>query len=396
MKTITVSFLFFAFMNCILLSQPPYHHSMISPQNMNQQFKFKVTSNSQVSTEKTTTIGTFHLGIQEIKAVSVIGKNVARLERESYPILKDTATKTGVFILPEIYYAKEKGTDNQIMYRILYVDSAPLRFDFGAQLFIGGIRFLAVETNYSVGAQPVQKFLSTPEEILVSFGSESIPLSINSINWPPRDVIIKSPNPIDSIEVKILTISNPLGYPKTLLVEPAISLSSIRTVFQGLGIQTIPISVALKGITSYRPIPVTVQTSLGKIDLAYLTLSDNKPQVINLRSESLGNVKIEVVNTNFRSNSISVKEKFPWIFLICALIGGLIGSIGNKLNNKEKITLSSIILGCIFGLVAAVAYWGLGIKLLNISLEAGILNEAMVFGVGLLAGYFGIKLSMIS
>ena len=46
---------------------------------------------------------------------------------------------------------------------------------------------------------------------------------------------------------------------------------------------------------------------------------------------------------------------------------------------------------CIIGLIAAVAYWGLGIKLLHFAFEDRGYNEAMVLGMGLLAGYFGIK-----
>ena len=37
-----------------------------------------------------------------------------------------------------------------------------------------------------------------------------------------------------------------------------------------------------------------------------------------------------------------------------------------------------------------VAYWGLGIVLIGFSVETRGLNEAMVFGLGLLAGYFGL------
>jgi hypothetical protein len=37
-----------------------------------------------------------------------------------------------------------------------------------------------------------------------------------------------------------------------------------------------------------------------------------------------------------------------------------------------------------------VAYWGLGIVLIGFSIETRGINEAMVFGVGLIAGYFGL------
>jgi hypothetical protein len=393
MKPIIIFIFLMATTACVLFSQTAVNKSMVDSLLMQQNVNFRVTNNTQVPSKRITTPGTFRLRQGERNAVVVTGNSVTKLDRKVIPILKDTATESGVFMLPELYFAKEEGTNKQILYRILYVDSAPLRFDFGEQLYIGGVRFLPVEINYSAESPPIQKTLSVPEEIIVSFGLESIPLEIKQINWPPQDVEIKLKDPLDSLEIKILTITNPQGYQKFLLVEPSIFLSSGRSVIQGFGLQTIPISVALKGITSYKRVPVNIQTSLGVIDSTSFSLSDNKPMEVNLRSESLGNIDLKVFNTTYASNAISIKAIFPWVFLICALIGGLIGGIGNKLNNKEKITVWTIILGCIFGLIAAVAYWGLGVNLLGISIENGILNEAMVLGVGLIAGYFGIKLS---
>jgi hypothetical protein len=393
MKTIFVFILLMTTIPSVLFSQTAVKRSIDDSLLMRQNINFRVTNNNQVLSRRITTPETFQLRQSEKNAVAVTGKSVTKLDRNSVPILKDTATRSGVYMLPELYFAKEEGTNNQILYRILYVDSAPLRFDFGEQLYKGGIRFLPVETNYSAESPPFQKILSVPEEIIVSFGLEAIPLEIKHINWPPQDVEIKSKDPLDSLEIKILTITNPQGYQKFLPVEPTIFLSSARSIIQGFGLQTIPVAVALKGITSCKPVPVNIQASLGVIDPTNFSLSDNKPKEVNLRSESLGNIDLKVFNTTYHSNSISIKAIFPWVFLICALSGGIIGGIGNKLKNKEKITLWTIILGCIFGLIASVAYWGLGVNLLGISIQSGILNEAMVLGVGLVAGYFGLKLS---
>jgi hypothetical protein len=203
-------------------------------------------------------------------------------------------------------------------------------------------------------------------------------------------VVITSAVARDSMEVKVLTVSNPLGYPKNLRVEPAIILTSTRTFIQGLGIQTLPVHVALKGVSSCQPVPVTIETSLGTVNLANLTLSSDQPHEIILRSENLGVINLKVINPNYRSNSITVQAMFPWIFLLLAILGGLIGSLGKNLVGRMKITLRRLALGSIVGLIAAVAYWGLGIVLIGFSVETRGLNEAMVFGLGLLAGYFGL------
>lgn len=426
------------------LAQPTTRlRRVTAPQLVKEPARFKVTRQGEDTTVRTTTIRTFRLNPGENKAVALTGTSISKLSRSvlsTLPILSgtdsgllsetemavlsetesaiisademllssemetsapeepetlllsDSVKQAELFMLPELYYARVEGSeDQQISYRILIIDSAPLRYDFERALFEGAIRFLPVEVGSPGNTRPIEKPLLVPENILVSLGLESIPLTITRVNWPPQDVTVSSPNPRDSVEVKILTASNPHGYSKNLNVEPAIILSSNRKVISGLGIQTLPVHVTLKGVSSYRPVPLTVESSLGSIESASLTLSDDKPQAVILRSEGLGRIDLRVVNPNFRSNSISFEAVFPWFFLILAILGGLIGGVGNSLMRKEKVTLRSIVLGSIIGLIVAVAYWGLGIKLIDFSFEASGLNEVMVLGLGLIAGFYGLK-----
>jgi hypothetical protein len=333
---------------------------------------------------------TFRLKPEENKAVAKTGLAITKLDPADLPMLKDTASQSRIYMIPELYYAKVAGTDEQISYRILFIDSAPFRYNFDKALFEGGIRFIPVEMREGGNAQPVAKQLTVPEDIIVSCGSISIPLKISSVNWPPLDVAVASPDPIDSVEVRILTVSKPLGYPQNLRVEPAIVISSARTTIQGFGIQTLPVHVALKGVSSYKPVPVTIETSLGTIDSSSLTLTNDQPREVILRSESLGKIGLKVINPNYRSNTLDIRAVFPWLFLLLAILGGLIGGLGKNLFDKTKVTIRPLALGSIFGLIAAVAYWGLGIVLIGFSIETRGINEAMVFGVGLIAGYFGL------
>ena len=271
MKTPTLSIMLFLILHNFLFSQPG-DSPLLRKAQIQRNIQFRVNSTTGNPTVRNDVISNFQLRPEDNKAVAVLNDSVIKLKRADIPILKDTATNTGISMLPELYYAKEAVSNNQVTYRILYVDSAPLRYDFGRKLFEGGIRFLAVESDYSSGTSPVQKILSVPEEIRVSFGSGSIPLNIKSINWPPEDVTITSSNALDSMQVKILTISNPQGYPKYIPVEPAIILSSKRVFIQGFGLQTMPVAVALKGVSSFKPVAVTVQSSLGTIKNPNLVL----------------------------------------------------------------------------------------------------------------------------
>jgi hypothetical protein len=164
----------------------------------------------------------------------------------------------------------------------------------------------------------------------------------------------------------------------------------VRTTMQGLGIQTLPMHVALKGVSSGRQVPVTIESSLGSVEPAAVILTGDKPAEISLRSESLGKIDVIAVCQNYRSNSLTVNATFPWLFLLLALGGGLVGGIGKDMFTKVKISGRTLIMSSIIGLIAAVAYWGLGIVLIGFSIQTSGLNEAMVFGFGLLAGYFGL------
>jgi hypothetical protein len=388
-----IPIIFFLFSAMIVIAQQPVErHRLISPQLMQQKVAFKVSNDpAQVKDtfNRVEQVSSFRLKPGEEKAVAQTGTIISRVDKSVLQGLIDTAGSEKVFMLPELYYAKESVTGLQVSYRILFIDAAPLKYDFARKLFEGSIRFIPMEVSEGGNYQPEQKHLTNPEQIIVSYGVVSKPLEIESINWPPVDINIQSDDALDSMEVKILTVSNPLGYPKKLGVEPAIVLSSVRNRVQGMGIQTIPIHISLKGVSGNRSIPLGIETSLGSLDSARIIVVGDHPAIVNLRSESIGNIEVKAVNQNYRSNVLELKAVFPWLFLLLALIGGLIGALGKNLLGKKKVRFRPLAMGSILGLIAAVAYWGLGIVLIGFSIETRGFNEAMVMGLGLLAGYFG-------
>lgn len=386
-----LSFLIFLALPGIAQKKFPVLEKLVIPkQNMQLQADIQVFNEVRDTTSRKAMLEYFQLKPNERKAVVRTGDIISRIDS---PVVKPgqiNPDRSEVFMLPELYYARVEGTNEQISYRILFIDAGPLRYNFETALFEGSIRFLPVEVTDSGKIKPVKKTLSVPEEIIVSFDPESIPISISEVNWPPREVSIKASDPIDSLEVRILTMSNPAGYLKNLRIEPAILISSVRKTIQGMGIQTLPLHVTLKGVSKFSPLHVGIETSLGTIDSANLMLTGGRPGKVILRSESLGTIEVKVVNAGYRSNSIIIEAVFPWLFLLLAILGGFIGGLGKNLLGRKKLTIRSMTLGSIFGLIAAFAYWGLGIVLIGFSIETRGLNEAMVFGLGLIAGYFGL------
>ena len=388
MQKKAVFILWLSGMSLLATAQPPVH---LLGESVHEQARMRVITEAKDTLSRTAEVSTFRLRPGEDKAVATTGTHLLQMEPKITQEFADTFKESRIFVLPEVYFAIEEGTNTQISYRILFIDTAPLRYNFDKGAFEGIIRFLPVETMSTGNENPVQKILSVPEEIQVLYGTTTIPVKITKINWPPQNLSISSSDALDSMEVRILTVSNPSGYYKNLRVEPAIVLSSNRNVIQGFGLQTTPLHIVLKGVSAYRPVPLSVEASRGSIQSPDLTLSGDKPGEVILRSENLGEINLHVVNPNYRSNSISVKSVFPWLFVLMALLGGLIGGITRKLSAKERITAGSLILGCLFGLIAAFAYWGLGIKLIYFSFAARGLNEAMVFALSLIAGLYGLK-----
>ncbi len=395
MKSLIFSIILILFISTLLNAQRTItRQRLISPQLLQKKVTFKV-SNDLTEVKDTSArverVSSFRLKEGEEKAVAQTGQAISRVDQSVLQGMINTTGNERIFMVPELYYAKESVTGLQIAYRILFIDAAPLKYDFARKLFEGSIRFIPLEVNNEGTSQSGQKKLSNPEEILVSYGTISKPLQIQSINWPPLDISVQSVEALDSVEVKILTVSNPLGYPKKLGVEPAIVLSSARTRIQGMGIQTIPVHISLKGVSGNKAIPLGIETSLGSLDSSRIVVVGDQPTIVNLRSESIGNIEIKAVNQKYRSNVLELKAVFPWLFLLLALLGGLIGALGKNLLGKNKVRFRPLAMGSILGLIAAVAYWGLGIVLIGFSIETRGFNEAMVMGLGLLAGYFGIS-----
>lgn len=366
MKHITLFFTIICFTVINVFAQVDPNRSLINQRVLSQRVNFNVIENSRDSLRRTATVNSFNLRPTELKASAKIGDKIEKIDITNVSILKDTLKMDRVQMLPELYIAKESATGNELKYIIIFVDATPLQYESSNNDFRGMIRFLPIESNY-VNQQLSIKYLAVPDTIYLSYNQISLPIVISQINYPPIDMSITASNPLDSLSVKIFTVLNPFGYPTYLPVEPAIVLSSNRHTIQGLGVQTMPFYLSLKGVTSYKPIPVALISSFGDIDSSRVTLKDNSPVKAILRSESLGKIDIAVTQNHYPSNSLSVNAVFPWLFFVLSIIGGLIGGVGKNLIDKKKVTIGLIIGSSIVGLIAAVVYLGLGINLLQIT-----------------------------
>ena len=111
MKTTTFSIMLFLILHNSVFSQPE-SSPLLKQAQIKRNTQFRVNSTTGNSSVRNDVISNFQLRPGDDKAVTVLNDSVIKLKRTDFPILKDTATNSGISMLPELYYAKEAGTNN--------------------------------------------------------------------------------------------------------------------------------------------------------------------------------------------------------------------------------------------------------------------------------------------
>src|SRR5665648_305796 len=128
--TINIILLLAVFPELVLSQSIIQNHRLITPQLIQRPARFRVTDHAEDTTARTTVISTFQLNPGEKKAVAQTGTRITKLDRSVLEIPNDTVSHAEMSMLPELYYARVGGTEEeQVSYRILIIDSAPLRHD---------------------------------------------------------------------------------------------------------------------------------------------------------------------------------------------------------------------------------------------------------------------------
>jgi hypothetical protein len=294
------------------------------------------------------------------------------------------------FVLPEVYYAKSKENDELLAFQILFINAGPMRFNKEKSVFQGTMQFLPVEISSSPNPGTAPKMLQDSLDIYVITPDSKEKITLTQLNWPLIDYTVQAYNPLDSVEVRVSTILNPLGYKQKLRVEPAIEISSGSIKIQGYGIQTTPIFISLKGTSSSSHIPFALKVSEGFLAKDTFNLNSSVIGKTDLRSGGTGNATVSVFNTSYVSNTIDIEYVFPWMFLLFSLGGGIIGSLVKVLMKKRPFTAKPLIIGALAGFIVALCYWALGLKILDISIDVSYFNEFAVLALSILGGYIGL------
>ncbi len=267
--------------------------------------------------------------------------------------------------------------------------TTPLRYDPELQSFRATIRFALFDRmrpQATALPEPMKFFFS-------SSGIDAISpdeLSFDSTNGMSRSFELAVSNPRKPVMFQMYTYAQPEGVDVSVDVEPVLLFASRSRVIQGWGLESVPITVLLRGADTSEQITINFSSEKGSFSPATMVLRGGEFATVRLRSQGTGEATVHVTSPQYSSQTMTVTYAFPWLFFLLALGGGLIGSMVSWLLRKSADTpvqTAKFIAGwSLFGLVAAVLYLVLGINIIGIDVNAvDFFNEMLVFGVSALA-----------
>jgi hypothetical protein len=292
-------------------------------------------------------------------------------------------------VLPEVTIETLDSGAHQISYQLYFFPYEPFTYNDSLRKFQSKMGFFFLRSDSLPAVNPID-----PVNIIVTSKDlkqvDPRPLQINHLNFPASDVELAGDNLSDSVEIRVITASKPEGYQTFLKIKPVLEISTNRISLEGYGVQKIPVEVRLIGSNSPDSVTVDVTASKGTVEPTAVTLRYNSPQTIYLTSEGTGKTLISAKSSNLESNDLHLSFDFPWYFLLASILGGLLGGFAKYYGGRKKdFSLRPIIGGILAGLVGCMAYYALGITLLNFKLTAGM-NEFAVLALSALFAYFGI------
>jgi len=277
-----------------------------------------------------------------------------------------------IVMIPEIHI--ENRGNNKLVYQPAIISHKPLTYDKQAGGFKSTLNFVLVSEENA-------ESLDNPVDI--EFHSDRLQ------NIQPANISIE-----DSVEVRLVTKTNIEGYKTNLTIEPRLQLFTNRTALQGFGIQKVPIEVRWLGSNATDSAKVSINAERGSINPSTFYLPYDSSATVYVRSEGLGQSSISATANAQNSNTVNLTFIFPWMFLGFSLAGGLVGGTAKYFikPQSQKSFWKLVAGGICIGFISAVAYFALGINLLQVEVSTRF-NEFAVLGISALTAYFGGGLS---
>jgi hypothetical protein len=199
---------------------------------------------------------------------------------------------------------------------------------------------------------------------------------------------------VDSLRVLIVPPFDPRGVNVWLPIQRALAFEQTPSAIQGWGVEGVALVVGTRGTGSRDSAPVTLSVSRGSLETNRIVVTQGGA-VVKLRSAGLGSAIISARAPGWSPAQAEIEYRFPAVFLGAALLGGMLGGLVAYTNAKRRSAASLkrfLLKGMVAGLLTCVAYFGVGINLLQFNVQVQFFNELVVFALAALAGAFGIPL----
>ena len=324
-----------------------------------------------------------------VNTAVVKGTEIRNFESNGHYIEQNELKNLNGWVLDEVIISRMVNEEVPVALQILVDTNAMLFYNRAENKFEGTLNITLLSDAHGVleSKQLVEPVLI---ELTSGSGARINPQStfISHTNLPSTNIAIVDVSPQSQVPVNIKTAFNPAGYLKILRKEPLLSIETPSKRLQGLGVQAIPVKIALLGEARSGPVNVSIVTDNGTVEPDNIDISGDRAGTVMLRSEGVGNANLTVTAAGFSNDTREFYFTFPWVFILFPVLGGFLGAVVKYLMMKEKVKFQNVlVLGLITGLITSVLYYVLGIQVFSFKFSQ-TLNEFAVLGFAFLGALF--------
>ncbi|MGH7574896.1 MAG: hypothetical protein ACREM1_07185, partial [Longimicrobiales bacterium] len=223
-------------------------------------------------------------------------------------------------------------------------------------------------------------------------------LTLQHTNLPLQRVELAASRPSDSLRIHIIPEFDIRGEDVWVPVEPTLVVETSPSRIQGWGVGTARVTVRVLGASGRVPSAVTLWSSAGELDTTTIALGDAGVGATRIRSSGTGAATLRASAAGFGEAPATIEFEWPILFIIASLAGGVFGGVASAVQGRRTGRADApkpgwrapAVKGLFAGVLAAAAWYALGVNLLELDVGVPRFNELAVFAFAALAGFFGI------
>jgi hypothetical protein len=298
------------------------------------------------------------------------------------------------FALPIRLITPDATLQSTWVLRPVYKVASRMRWDAAQQVFRGAL-FLAIEDSLR---RSESRPLPTPVRFALLTDADSIApdqFAFEHTNLPLRRVELVARRALDSLRVQLVPDFDVAGVDVWVPVEPALRIETTPRRIAGWGLGAARVVVHMIGATPDTSRSASVIAFQGELDAIDIAFGRAGTATTQLRSQGGGTATLMAGAPGFGEATTTIDFVLPWLFIVAAMLGGVAGGILAALQTDRKEGARRAwgeyaLKGVLAGVIGAVAWYGLGVNLLQFDLGVPRQNEFAVFALAALIGFFGI------